>query len=171
MDKCYASNREQALKTSLRIGFYHFFSYDSTGDSQAKHFINTVDKYAEMLPPVVDVEFYGNYFNSPKEKDDVIPELQSMLEILEAHYGVKPIIYATGKSYNLYISSNFSEYDIWIRDVYFRPNLRDGRKWVFWQYSDRKVLPGYKGKEKYIDLNVFNGTKEDFYNYNSMEID
>jgi lysozyme len=136
VDKYYASNREQALKTRLRIGFYHFFSYDSIGENQANHFINTVEKHPGMLPPVVDVELYGDYLNSPKGKDKVLPELQNMLEILEVHYGVKPIIYATGKSYNLYISGSFPEYDIWIRDVYFKPNLSDGREWVYWQYSD-----------------------------------
>ncbi len=169
VDKYYQSNREQSLKTNLRIGFYHFFSYDSAGESQANHFINTVEAYEGMLPPVVDVEFYGDYFHSPKGKDEVLPELQSMLEILEAHYGVEPIIYATGKSYNLYLSGHLPEYDIWIRDVYFKPNLSDGRKWVFWQYSDHKVLPGYQGKEKYIDMNVFYGSKDDFYNYKLLE--
>ena len=32
----------------------------------------------------------------------------------------------------------------------------------FWQYCDKGELYGYKGEEKYIDLNVYNGTMEQF---------
>lgn len=36
---------------------------------------------------------------------------------------------------------------------------------TFWQYCNRGRLDGYDGAEQYIDLNVFNGTKEEFENY------
>ena len=49
------------------------------------------------------------------------------------------------------------------------PNFRDGRKWTFWQYSDKGELNGYNGEEKYIDMNVFNGTREDFKKYRKEE--
>ena len=85
-----------------------------------------------------------------------------MLEKLEEFYGKKPIIYATYKSYNLYIANNFEDNYIWIRDVYFVPKLKDNRKWTFWQYADKVRLDGYIGKEKRIDMNVFNGSLEEF---------
>lgn len=34
-------------------------------------------------------------------------------------------------------------------------------RWVFWQYTDRAVLEGYDGTEKYIDRNVFVGSMEE----------
>ena len=43
--------------------------------------------------------------------------------------------------------------------------MPDKRQWTFWQYTDKEQLDGYSGEEKYIDMNVFNGTKEDFLNY------
>ena len=89
-------------------------------------------------------------------------QLQIMLEKLEEYYEKKPIIYATYKSYNLYIANNFEGNFIWIRDVYFRPNLIDNRDWTFWQYSNKVRLNGYSGQEKRIDMNVFNGDKEKF---------
>ena len=46
--------------------------------------------------------------------------------------------------------------------MYTKPVLSDGREWVFWQYSHKGRLNGYSGKEKFIDLNVFNGSKEYF---------
>ena len=42
------------------------------------------------------------------------------------------------------------------------PKLEDNRKWTFWQYTDKVRLNGYIGKEKRIDMNVFNGSLEEF---------
>ena len=55
----------------------------------------------------------------------------------------------------------FSDYDLWIRNVITKPKL-ESRDWKFWQYSGRGRLEGYNGEEKFIDLNVFNGSKEEF---------
>ena len=59
-DEKFAENWEAAKDTGLRIGAYHFFSFDSPGESQLKHFTETVPAFRQMLPPVVDFEFYGD---------------------------------------------------------------------------------------------------------------
>lgn len=166
VDPNFSYNYENAIKTGLRVGAYHFFSFDSGGDTQAQNFIDTVYKYPNMLPPVVDFEYYGKYVKQPPtDKEAVRKELSVMLDMLEDHYGVKPIIYATETSYEYLIADNFESYDIWIRDVFSKPKLCDGRKWTFWQYTNRERLDGYDGEEKYIDMNVFYGTKEEFDKY------
>ena len=40
--------------------------------------------------------------------------------------------------------------------------LKDNREWTFWQYTDKARLDGYNGKEKRIDINVFNGSMDEF---------
>jgi lysozyme len=50
-----------------------------------------------------------------------------------------------------------------MRDTYMEPVVR----WKFWQYSDKGELVGYDGvqadsQEKYIDLNVYNGSYAKF---------
>lgn len=165
VDKNFIYNFEEASKTDLRVGVYHFFSYDSSGSAQADHFIATVPKSNKMLPPVIDVEFYGDKEKNLPNKDEVTKNLTDMLKKLEEYYGAKPIIYATRKAYRLFISGSYQDYDIWIRDVYFKPTELDGQQWVFWQYSDKGILEGYTGTEKYIDLNVFNGSQEEFRKY------
>lgn len=163
-DKYFEKNYEQAQKTDLRIGAYHFFSYDSPGATQAEHFINTVEKCESMLPPVIDLEFYGDYGNNPPDQAVVRKELDNMISILKEHYHTDPIIYATQKSYSLYLEGAYDNCDIWIRNVFTTP-LLSGREWTFWQYTDKARLDGYSGEEKYIDMNVFNGTKEEFAAY------
>lgn len=165
VDPYFTYNYSEAQKCSISIGAYHFFSYDSKGLSQAKNFIDTVKPFEGMLPPVIDLEFYGDKEENPKSRDEVRSELNDMLFALEEYYGMKPIIYATEKSYNFYLSGEYEEYDIWIRNVISTPNLSDDREWSFWQFTNREKLDGYKGEEKYIDVNVFNGSKEDFLLY------
>jgi len=164
-DTCFSYNWEQASSCGLRVGAYHFFSYDSPGSTQADNFIKTVPKIDNMLPPVVDVEFYGDKDKNPPDADTVEKELSDLLQKLEAYYGLKPILYATEKSYRLYIAGRFDGYDLWIRNVITAPALSDKRDWTFWQYTDREQLDGYSGKEKYIDLNVFFGSEEEFERY------
>ena len=139
-DPNFQRNWEQARQSGLRVGAYHFFSFDSGGDSQAENFIRAVEPVEGMLPPVVDVELYGEKKRNPPAREDVTEQLSLLLERLEG-------------------------YDIWIRNVYWTPRLKDGREWTFWQYTDRARLAGYEGEEPYIDMNVFNGTPEEFAAY------
>lgn len=165
VDPNFARNFEAAQQTSLAVGAYHFFSYDSPGETQAHNFIRTVTPFEGMLPPVIDVEFYGDKEKNPPERSAVATQLKTLLALLEEHYGQKPILYATEKSYRLYLSDDYADYDIWIRDVITRPTLSDDRSWTFWQYTNRERLDGYRGEETYIDKNVFCGSEEDFAAY------
>ena len=165
VDHCFAYNFSEAQKCDISVGAYHFFSYDSPGVTQAENFIDAVTPFAGMLPPVVDLEFYGDKMKNPPDRESVARELNDMLSALEAHYGLKPVIYATEKSYDLYLSGAYEEYNIWIRNVLTEPELSDGRAWTFWQYTNRDRLPGYDGEERFIDVNVFCGSREAFQRY------
>ncbi len=164
-DKNFAYNYNEAQKTDIPIGAYHFFSYDSSGKTQAENFIKNVKAYDRMLPPVIDLEFYGDKSYNPPSKETVSVELQAMLDTLEEHYGVKPIIYAIEQSYDLYLAGGYEEYDIWIRNVKTIPKVSDNRQWTFWQFTNRERLEGYNGTEKFIDMNVYYGSREDFNKY------
>lgn len=165
VDEYFAYNYEQAQKTGICVGAYHFFSYDSQGLTQAENHIKTVAPFEGMLPPVVDLEFYGDKEKDPPPKDEVDVQLGAMLEALEAYYGLKPIIYATERSYELYLAGDYEAYDIWIRSIVTEPRLPDDRDWTFWQFTNRERLDGYAGKETYIDMNVFHGSEEAFAAY------
>ena len=119
-----------------------------------------MEPFDGMLPPVVDVELYGSKKLHPPAREEVTEQLTLLLKRLEEHYGMRPVLYATGSAYGRYLAGGYEGYDIWIRNVYFTPRLKDGRDWTFWQYTDRGQLDGYAGEEPYIDLNVFNGTEE-----------
>jgi lysozyme len=81
-----------------------------------------------------------------------------MRKIEQAH-GIAPIIYATNDSYDEYLTGLINNKNIWIRDILKRPGLPDGRRWTLWQYANNGRVDGITGL---VDLNVFNGSQEDF---------
>lgn len=158
-DECFKKNWADAAKTDLMVGAYHFFSFSSPGINQAEHFIETVGSLSGKLIPAVDVEYYGT---QEPEKQTVVNELADYLETIEAMYGVKPVIYTTYSAYHNFIRGNFDEYPLWIRNVYFTPDLGLMGKWSIWQYTDREIMAGYSGEEQYIDADVFCGSEEEW---------
>ncbi|MCR4756898.1 MAG: hypothetical protein K5792_03765 [Butyrivibrio sp.] len=164
VDEQFEKNWNEAQNTDLRIGAYHFFSLDSSGVTQAENFCKTVTPVPGMLPPVVDVEPYGGYREPDMlDKDKLLTELGAFLDEVETCYSMKPVIYTT-QEWLPVIQERFADYDVWIRNVYGKPD--PSINWTFWQYSNRHVLSGYSGTERYIDMNVFYGDEETFSAYN-----
>lgn len=144
-DERFAYNYAEAARCGLRVGAYHFFRYDRTGAEQAENFISRVEKTENMLPPVIDVEFYGETEKNPPAQAQVRSELDRMVQLLREFYGMDPILYATERSYRLYIAGAYENCDIWIRNVVSKPRLNDGRTWTFWQFTNRRRLRGTRG--------------------------
>ena len=162
VDGAFQTNWENIVRTDLRAGAYHFFSFESPGQNQAENFIETVSPIDCMLPPVVDIEPYGR-FKTIKDIPDAVAEIGVWLRAIESAYGMRPVIYTTEAFYKDCISDAFPDHDIWIRSVYGRPP--ESVRWTFWQYASFARLKGYQGKERFIDMNVFRGTVEEFKAY------
>lgn len=160
VDERFKSNWNNAQKTNLRIGAYHFLSFDSSGADQADNFVNTVPFSNNSLPPAIDIEFYKTSNSTNTENDKVLANLSQMINKLKTIYLKEPLIYVTNATYEKYIKNHFINNQIWIRDVLFQPKLSNNREWLIWQYSDKNRLKGYSGDEKFIDMNIFNGNIE-----------
>ena len=159
-DRQFSQNWAGALQAGVRPGAYHFLSYDSPGDTQADNFISMVPLTDGMLPPVVDIEFYGDYLEHPPEKAHVQSILDPLLAKLESHYGRKPILYVTYRSYYSSLTGcKYASYPIWCSSPTIFPLLP---RWDFWQYSHSARLEGYRGAQPLIDLNIFRGSRAEF---------
>ena len=123
------------------------------------------EKKRGMMPPAIDVEFYGIYNEKHPEHVKVYEVLDVMLELLEKRYDRKPIIYTNSYIYSSYISGRYDDYPVWISDPEISDTLPDGRDWLFCQYTFRGVSENIAGGEKYVDLNVFNGSEWEFRKY------
>ena len=162
-DTQFPQNWEQVQQTKLAAGAYHFFSFDSPGAAQAENFIRCVNAYPGMLAPVIDVEYYADKKENPPPVLQVREELNIMLNELKKHYNLVPVIYSTEDVWEVYIKGHFDEYPLWIRNVFTKP--QSGIDWMFWQYTNRGRLKGYQGAEQYIDINVFQGSEENWEKY------
>lgn len=74
-DECFQANWENAKAAGLYRGAYHFFSFQSLGEEQARHFIETVGDLTGAMIPAVDVEPYGGYLTAGPDKGALIREL------------------------------------------------------------------------------------------------
>lgn len=155
-DPMFTYNWQSAKEQNIARGAYHFYRPSVYSHIQAAHFIRTVQLSPGDLPPVLDLEKSDN-----RSKAIIIKGVRNWLNIIESHYGVKPIIYVNKDWYRKYIAGNFDDYVVWIAayTTYPRPRLSDGKQWDFWQYTDRGQIDGINGK---VDLNVFSGSKQDF---------
>ncbi|WP_165020467.1 GH25 family lysozyme [Dysgonomonas sp. ZJ279] len=157
-DSLFHENWREAKKNNIPAGAYHFFTFCKGGDEQARNYIHYVPKDSIDLPPIIDLEYGGNC-QEANRKEDIIQEIANYLEIIEDHYQQKAIIYTTNEFYKTYLLHKFMDNPIWIRDILSVPNLPDGRKWLFWQYTNRGRIEGI---DSFVDLNAFVGSKEEF---------
>lgn len=160
-DKNFEYNWQGANNTHLKVGAYHFMSFESSGEDQAENFISNVPAESDMLPPVVDLELYGDFINDHPSQETVDSILKPLLQELEEYYGMKPIIYTTSALYTSYVEGNYDN-DIWLADLSFPDTLPDGSDWEFLQYSFEGQLEGYSGYLPHLDLNVYHGSRLDF---------
>ena len=153
VDKCYADNFKNARDYGYVRGAYHFWSNLSGAETQAYNFINNVKLIPGDLPPVLDIEQTSRKISNNELRDSLV----RWLNIIERHYGVKPIIYTYHKFRKKHLTDTiFNCYPNWIAH-YYVDTLEYGGKWDFWQHTDRGKLPGI---EECVDLNIFNGSYE-----------
>ncbi|GIG21705.1 glycoside hydrolase family 25 [Cellulomonas chitinilytica] len=160
VDARFEDNVREARAAGLLVGAYHFFSFESSGEAQAEHVLETVPDEEGLLPVAVDVEHYGAFQAHPPDVATVRAELTALLETLRAH-GEEPVVYATQAAYERYVAGAFPGTPIWIRSVYVPPSMSDARAWTFWQYSAKERLDGFDGDEPFVDMNVFRGDADE----------
>lgn len=154
VDENFEDNFFQAREYGFTRGAYHFYSTRSSAADQARFFIRNVKLENGDLPPVLDVE------HKPKGQTTEAFKLSVLewLQIVEKHYGVKPILYTyyKFKMENLN-DSVFDQYPYWIAHYYVDSVEYQGQ-WKFWQHTDAGSLPGIKGP---VDFNIYNGSYYD----------
>jgi lysozyme len=164
LDPAFRRNWKGAEAAGVRRGAYHFFFWCRSGESQARWFIRNVPREAGALPPVIDVEWTRSR-SCPRRPSPaaVQKKMGAFMNMLEAHYGQRPIIYTAPDFYEDNLQGAFPNHPFWLRAVAEHPSKVYGnRKWVFWQYSGTGLSKGVAGK---IDLNAFNGDAQTWQNW------
>ena len=150
-DRNLQKNWLKARERGLHVGAYHFYRLCRDGTVQAENFIATVPKKADALPPVIDLEYDSNCINT-YTKEQLLKEIQIMNDQLHKHYGKQPIFYISKTFYHIVLMGSFSNTLLWVRDYEGKPELKDGRQWLFWQHSQSGKIDGIP---KPVDMNVY----------------
>lgn len=151
-DTAFVRNFERARRHGFIRGAYHFFNPKTDAARQADFFIRSVKLEPGDLPPVLDIEKVGD------DEEALRRGVKTWLCLIERHYRVKPILYASYKFKERYLNDSiFNTYPYWIAH-YYVDSVRYEGEWRFWQHTDGGKLPGIREQ---VDLNVFNGTLDD----------
>jgi len=145
-DPHFESHWAELAETGLARGAYHFYVTEDDPEEQARFFISKVELLPGDLRPAVDVEILGH-----GTEPGLADRLRRFLELVEGHYGVKPIIYTSPKFWNAHVGEGFGGYPLWVAEYGVEePTVPEGwERWTIWQWRDSHEIPGI---EKDADL-------------------
>ncbi|MFM8348638.1 MAG: glycoside hydrolase family 25 protein [Bacteroidota bacterium] len=150
-DRRYRSNFRQARRAGFLVGSYHYFRTTSDPKEQFLNFRRVADASTQDLIPVVDVEEMDRWSPLTFHRN-----LGEFLDLVEKHYGVKPLIYTVHSFYNSYLAGRYTDHRFFIaRYGRSRPVMKDGHKWSVWQFSESGRVPGIP---RPVDLDVLSST-------------
>jgi len=158
LDPKFNDHWRGANRAGIARGAYHFYYFCTAPEVQARWFIRNVPRTRGSLPPVLDME-WNPFSPTCQRRPDaatIRAEMQRWLDIVEAHYGQRPLIYTTPGFYEDAQLNRLNGYEFWLRTTAKTPEQAyPGQPWRFWQYTATGTLPGTPGD---IDINAFNGS-------------
>ncbi|MCF0220359.1 MAG: hypothetical protein HUK14_11310 [Muribaculaceae bacterium] len=155
-DKNFVNNYRRARRAGLKVGAYHFFRFDTPGRLQALNLLHSVRDHQPDLPLVIDIE----EANNPKyiDTDTVLARLATMVKTLKDN-NHRVVIYTNKKGIARFFPNGLTDSTmLWI-STFTEPHLADRYPWHLWQFTHRGSANGVSGA---VDLNTFNGTREEF---------
>ncbi|WP_375689256.1 GH25 family lysozyme [Pseudooceanicola sp. LIPI14-2-Ac024] len=162
VDPRFEENWRGAAAAGIPRGAYHFYYWCRPAAEQARWFIRNVPRSPGGLPPVLDMEWtpFSPTCTIRPPAEHVRREAKIFLDMLEAHYGTRPVIYSTPDFFQRNEMDRLGNYEFWLRSTADHPSQTyPGHRWTFWQYSGTGLAPGFYTD---VDLNVFNGSASDF---------
>lgn len=165
-NRFYLSDIRQARKYGYDCGAYHFFS-TQPGTAQACHFLRTARPQKGDLPPMLDVELSDKQIEQMGGAEAMFREIIIWMREVEERVHTHPILYVSQSFVNDYLPQAPRElqenYPVWVaRYGAYKPYVH----LLYWQLSPDGQVKGIQGR---VDLNIYNGTKEQFRQYVRQE--
>jgi lysozyme len=153
VDRTYKHNFSEAKRVGLKVGSYHFFRPNISGEIQFRHFISNIDYKKQDLLPIIDVEIHPGRRMS---LSTFYKRLDTMLELVTKIIGKRPIIYTGKNFYNKYFANGrYSKYPFMIASYTDEePILKNEDDYVIWQFTATGVAKGVRGD---IDVSRLRG--------------
>jgi lysozyme len=162
VDSRFAEHWAGAREAGVLRGAYHFYYFCTDAETQGRWFIANVPKERGMLPPVIDLEWNPQSPTCRYRPPAAVVRSEALrfMDILEGHYGQRPIIYTDPSFFERNELVRLAGEEVWLRSTAAHPTDRYGvAGWTFWQYSATGLIPGVRGP---VDLNAFGGSQADW---------
>lgn len=158
-DDAFDRNYRAARKAGLKVGAYHFFRKNRTGEEQASNLLSAIRGKELDLPLVIDLEDdWGN--GAGVSRQEALERVMDMIEVLNGK-GYQVMIYTNLDGYNKYYKDMLGDHDLWLCS-FNSPDLLTSLPHCFQQFSHEGSVRGIEGK---VDLNVFRGSRGEWENY------
>lgn len=151
-DERFRENWSATRRHGFVRGAYHYFRPGEDAETQFLNFANAVELESGDLYPVLDIEERTRRGDAYLRR-----ELQRWLDLAEAHYGVKPIIYSGQSFYQDYLAGHFDAYPLWVAHYSDTPDTA-ALDWRFHQFTDKVRVRGILTR---VDGNNFRGRLRD----------
>ena len=150
IDERYERNIELAHRYGLKVGSYHFFRPRTPLYQQLENFKAQCRPGEQDLIPMIDIETTGGL-----PTDMFCDQLLRFLQMVEATYRQKPLLYTYRNFYNKHLVGKVDDYKLMIA-MYLdeEPVLEDGRDITMWQYTSKGRIMGVSG---FVDKSRFMG--------------
>lgn len=152
MDKHFAENVWQARESGLHVGAYHLYTANSSPEAQFECFLKYTRGSDFDLIPCIDVE-------EKVSRTNLKANVLRLIELMESHYGSKPLLYVNARVYNDYLYPEASACELWIPNYSRKPSFKGDSRPFIWQYTESGTLLGIEGD---VDLDcLVNGMTVD----------
>lgn len=160
-DDAFDRNYQAARQAGLKVGAYHFFRKNRTGQEQAENLLGAIGGRPLDLPLVIDLEDdWGN--GAAVNRETATQRVMDMIGILSQH-GYQVMIYTNMDGYNKYYKDMLADHDLWLCSFTGPDLLTMTRR--FQQFSHEGDVKGVKGD---VDLNIYCGSRRDWDRYLSQ---
>jgi lysozyme len=137
-DTHFDRNFQKAKDKGLMVGAYHYYDPNQHSLRQAKNYCDNVSLKKGDFVPIVDIERVSRI----QSMDRLRLGLQRYLDVIEDHYGCKPVIY-TGLSYwETYLKEDFSEYPLWVAAYSSKRRQESQQTSLIHQFSEKVSVMG-----------------------------
>lgn len=150
IDTSLDTHYNNALRSGMDIGFYHFMSEKTSPASQAIDFWNAISNKNFNMVPVLDIE--TNTLG--RSKTSVTNRCIEFLNQFKALSSMDCVIYSYTNFITNYLDTRLVGYKLWVANYYVNTPYANPvwNSWEGFQYSDKGKVNGVIG---YVDVNEF----------------
>ena len=154
-DPSFDRNYREAKEAGLKVGAYHFFRKNRTGEEQAANMLAVVRDKKLDLPLVIDLEDPMPWSSGASvDSKTAQRRVMEMAKCLTDN-GYKVMIYTNVNGYEKYYQDMMEEYGLWLCS-FTHPDKMSGKSHRIQQVSHEGSVNGVDGD---VDIDVFIGSK------------